>query len=339
MSERVTDEHLEAIATEWYFERLEGFTPQRARAFADWSAADARHAAAFARVEHTLALLDALPTVRPRVERALASDRALPAASRTRGRWIPWAAAAMLAIGLAAWSWRAVPPDVVAHVATRAAEERRTQFEDGSVVDLNAATEIEVRYRPDERRVDLHRGEAHFEVAPDPGRPFLVRAHGVTVRAVGTAFSVRLAGERVEVIVTEGRVAVEQEARGESAPRAATLSAPTLVGAGEQATVALNQPARAPTVAPVPAEALEQLRAWQAPVVTFVNAPLREVVARINRRSAAPILIEDPTLADRLMGGSIALDQVDSFLRLLEHSGEMIAERRASGEIVIRRAR
>jgi transmembrane sensor len=57
--------------------------------------------------------------------------------------------------------------------------------------------------------VVLERGEAHFQVAKNPARPFVVVARGVEIRAVGTAFSVGLESTRVEVLVTEGQVAVE----------------------------------------------------------------------------------------------------------------------------------
>ena len=64
----------------------------------------------------------------------------------------------------------------------------------------------------DRRLVELQRGEALFEVAHDPKRPFEVTANRVTSRAVGTKFSVRLyEDERVETVVAEGRVLVLRE--------------------------------------------------------------------------------------------------------------------------------
>lgn len=339
---------LEEVATDWVFERADGFTPERSRAFEVWLAQDSRHAAAVARVEHTLSLLDGLPPHRQRLEQRVATLETQPDgifADRKRSRR-SWAAAlgglaAALAIGFTIFSARDSGQAAELTLATTATQERRVALEDGSALDLNAGTELHVRLDDHERRVELRQGEAHFQVAPDAARPFVVHAGGVAVRAVGTAFNVRLLSGTVEVIVTEGRVAmgarqdIDQPAHG----TATDSPAIALVAAGEQARVARTAASARPEVRPVDPVALAQMKAWQEPVVTFVDTPLRDVITRLNRRRAAPIVIEDATLAERRIGGSIALDQVDSFLRLLEQSDEFAIERRASGEILVRRAR
>ncbi len=88
-------------------------------------------------------------------------------------------------------------------------EPERHVLEDGSVVELNALTKLDVQYTPTERRVRLVRGEAYFIVAKNPQRPFRVSANQVTVQAVGTAFSVGLDPKELSVLVTEGKVRVE----------------------------------------------------------------------------------------------------------------------------------
>ena len=83
---------------------------------------------------------------------------------------------------------------------------------DGSIVTLNTASRIETRMNGQERTVRLLEGEAFFEVAHDATRPFRVYAgDGMTV-AVGTAFSVRLNKNAVEVVVSEGKVAYSRVA-------------------------------------------------------------------------------------------------------------------------------
>src|SRR5581483_9214616 len=93
---------------------------------------------------------------------------------------------------------------------TAAGGYERQTLADGSVVELNGNTQVQVAYSPAERRVRLVQGEAHFTVAKNKRRPFWVEAQGVSVRAVGTAFNVRLDPQRVDVLVTEGRVPVAQ---------------------------------------------------------------------------------------------------------------------------------
>ena len=76
------------------------------------------------------------------------------------------------------------------------------RLHDGSIVELNKGAQISIRYSGDERRVDLLSGEAYFEVAKNPDRPFIVSARGIDVKAVGTAFNVRLHNDSLEVLVT-----------------------------------------------------------------------------------------------------------------------------------------
>ncbi len=60
------------------------------------------------------------------------------------------------------------------------------------------------------RQIFLRKGEAHFQVAHDRTRPFLVHAGDAVVRAVGTEFEVRLRNDQhVDVVVNEGRVEVQ----------------------------------------------------------------------------------------------------------------------------------
>ena len=74
-------------------------------------------------------------------------------------------------------------------------------------------------------------------------------------------------------------------------------------------------------------------------MVSFSDVPLREVVAQFNRRNELQILIMEPDLAERKIGGTFALDQAEAFVRLLEQDGEVASERRGNNEIVLRRAR
>jgi transmembrane sensor len=78
---------------------------------------------------------------------------------------------------------------------------------DGSLVELKEGSRIAVDFSAEQRQVRLV-GEAHFQVARDAARPFVVNAQGVMVRAVGTAFSVRVDSDEVQVLVTHGSVHV-----------------------------------------------------------------------------------------------------------------------------------
>ncbi len=325
-------------AAAWLCEREAGFGPGRAEAFAAWRAEDSRHAAAVSRVERALALLDELPQVRGALEARVGGLAPAPVVAGPR-RWferpVAWAsglAAALLVAGALAWRVSGpVAERAVEWYAAEVTEPRRVTLDDGSVVDLNAGSRLAVAFSAAARRVTLEAGEAHFEVRRDPARPFVVAAGGVAVRAVGTAFNVRLVAETVDVLVVEGRVEVASVAPAPSVPVA---PAPQLV-AGERLQLARAAPSRVPPVEKIAPESIRALLAWQEPLTTFSDAPLREVVERFNRRNALQIVLGDPAIGDRRIGGVIALDQVENFVRLLEQDGDLVADRSRPEAIVL----
>lgn len=242
-------------------------------------------------------------------------------------------------VGLGIWTgvqrWR--EPVVVTEVGGF----RRYELPDGSVATLNTDSRIEVGYTESERRVALVRGEAHFEVMKDKVHPFIVSAGGVDVRAVGTAFNVRYRAEGVEVMVTEGKVAVA----GPEAPKAVTqgdvtpvkgeAAEPLYLIAGERTVVSLapDQPP-APVVTVAPSE-IKQALAWQERRLEFEETPLALMVEEINRYNRTKLVIADPRLAGRTFGGSFPSGDYEAFVRLLEQNFGVVAERR-SDEIRLR---
>ena len=142
-------------------------------------------------------------------------------------------------------------PSPETRYATTTAGYERARLDDGSTLELNAASAVRVQFTAAERRVKLESGEAHFAVAHDTARPFIVSAGGIAVRAVGTAFNVRYAtGGDIEVTVTEGKVAVSGVERVD--PNA--LSAAIFVSAGQR--IVLPHHAPPPTVEQVDPAAL-----------------------------------------------------------------------------------
>ena len=176
---------------------------------------------------------------------------------------------------------------------TGAAEQRTVRLPDGSTVELNARSRIELHFTTHERAVDLIEGQAMFSAARDPGRPFIVHSDAVDVRAVGTRFDVYRKNSGTIVTVIEGRVAIGAD----SLPAAKQPASPVLVSAGEQA-VATSQP-------PVHAYRTNVLAAtaWTEGKLVFDSAPLREVVAEFNRIGSRRLTIEDDSLLDLHLSG------------------------------------
>ena len=337
---------IEDAAITWLTERDDGFSPAREREFAQWLRADPRHAATVARLEQTLGLLGELPEFRSEINTAFdraalvvafppatAEQPTLAPAPRRWSRTFAWAGlAAALALG-SFLGWHALRPPATIHYTTTVAGYERARLDDGSTLELNAASAARVQFTAAERRVELTNGEAHFAVAHDTARPFIVNAGGIAVRAVGTAFNVRYTDAgAIEVTVTEGKVRV-----GQSGPASSSAESAPLVSAGQR--MVLPRHAPPPTVEQVDPAALRAALAWQSRLADFAEAPLADVIARFNTRSRIQLFLADETLADRRIGGTFALDESEAFVRLLERDGEIIGERRGETEIHLRRAR
>lgn len=344
-------DEIEELAAEWLVRREEGLAPDAARAFAAWQGADPRHAAAVARLERALGLMARMPEARDALQapvvpfpispRAAFAPPSEPVPAPRRGLRAAFAAtglAAALALAAATWWPRAGALPSPRAYATSAGGFERAVLEDGSVVELNGNSELRVDLRAAVRRVTLVRGEAHFSVAPDAARPFLVAAGAVSVRAVGTAFYVRLAAESVEVLVTEGRVALARPAAGPSLAAPATIVAAheriVVPAAGGTGAAVLGTP----VVERVAPEVVRAALAWQERRLVFAETPLREVVAQFNRRNRLQLIVADPALAARSIGGTFAADNAEGFVRLLESGGAVTVERRGEFELVLRPA-
>jgi transmembrane sensor len=327
-------DHLEQTAARWVVRLERGLTAAEQDEFIDWLTADPRHGDELNAQKAGWSRLNLLADWRPEHGAQPNCDLLAPPPARAR-RWrgVLGAAtltlAAALALGFFLGGGRSGTPRPSDRATPIALIEQRT-LEDGSVVTLNRGAEIAVHYTAHERRVELRRGEAHFEVAKHPTRPFIVAAEAVDVRAVGTAFKVRLDRSAVEVLVTEGRVGVTP---GNSAPGGGV---PLQLAAGERTVVSLVQPVE-PRVTVVSPEEQAVSLAWQPRLLEFNNTPLAAIVAEFNRANA-PIRLElaDVELEHRLLNAAIRSDNVEGFVRLLE-AGFGVRAKRTGNLIVLQR--
>jgi transmembrane sensor len=86
-------------------------------------------------------------------------------------------------------------------------------------------------------------------------------------------------------------------------------------------------------------EVVRETLSWQERRLVFAETPLRDVVAEFNRRNRLQLVLDDPALAARPVGGTFAADNVEAFLRLLETTGAVVVDRRDPAAVVLRPAR
>ena len=222
----------------------------------------------------------------------------------------------------------AVPP--IAAVSTVVVAPETRTLADGSIVELRPGAAIRVEYGPSSRRVVLLAGEVHFQVTKDAARPFVVVASGVEVRAVGTAFSVDLGKRAVDVLVTEGRVAVTSPpATEEAAPAVA------MVDAGQGTTVSIEV-AGAAAVRSVPSGERRERLNWRIPLLEFSGTPLAEAIPMFNRHGRRHLVL-DPALGRLQLSGTLRADDTDSLFILLRNEFGIIAAPGSAGHTELRR--
>jgi transmembrane sensor len=246
---------------------------------------------------------------------------------RRRGKWTALAAAVVAAAGL---GWWLLPALIGGQTYTTAIGEQRTvKLADGSMVLLNTASRLEVRFAEGRRALELVSGEALFTVARDPARPFRVRAGGTIVEAVGTQFGVyrHAAGTRVSVL--EGTVQVSADSQLHTSPGIAEPASARLT-AGEAASIA-------PDGRLIDRRRLDPAKAvaWQQRRLVFEDETLAAIVAEFNRYNVAPrIHVLDEAAGARRFSGTFDADAPETMVNTLV-GDETLAVARTQDRITI----
>lgn len=355
VGERRDQDTIDREASRWLArQRLMSASERDAEEFVAWQAADPRHAAAFARMRRTLdeiASLRSLAELEPldadapvedadaislRAHRvgAETKDRARHGTrSRRRIAGAIAAMAAMVAVLVAMPYWW--KPASVLDVATAVAQVRTLDLPDGSRVTLGGDSRIVANFGDGVRSVRLEAGQAFFEVARDPARPFVVEAGDTRVRVVGTRFDVGYGVDRVRVTVEQGTVEVREPAPILAEPARHVLHGGERIETREtSALLALRAPA------PAKIHAVEgPVAAWRDGQLVYDGARLADVVADLNRYYRPGVRLTDAALGDERVAAAFRVDDVDAFLDNLPAALAVTVDRQPDGLVVIGRRR
>lgn len=293
------DDHTDEIgmrAAEWVA-RLDGapLSDAEVRALRSWIEEAPDHRAAFDEARSTwreLLLLrhdpgplrDVLPAPRPST------------GARRRVRIGAVIGLLMLAGGAARYQFGDFRLLATADYRTGPGELQTVELADGSMIELGPSSAIAVAFDDAERRITFLAGEIFVAAAPRAGRetrPFVVEAAGGTTTALGTQFVIEEAGTGADVLAVEHRIEVALQQGGER--QGVVLSPGQEVGY-----------ARATGMGEVRTRDVEAATAWRRGLLVFNGAPLRDVVATLNRYRRGRILILDDALAHRRVSGVFA---------------------------------
>lgn len=337
------DEEVLTQAGEWLLElQSPNVSVERIVLWQQWLARSEQHARAFDELHRTWRFSD----------RLLECDRAAlpwPTAAELdseemRTRQTQWrrfalsaaAALAVVAVGLGLLFY---PASDGQQIATATGEHRELTLPDGSHISIGADSRLLVNYEPSRRSIELLHGEAYFEVAKDSARPFEVKAGTMSVTALGTAFNVRLNGNRIVVGVAEGTVRVAPErntllsriglANDIDPARTTRLEmGHRLVAEPQTSSIAKVDPISPPSVA-----------GWRRGRLEYVGDPLAVVVADLNRYSTQPIVIDDSAIATLRVTASVSESNIMGWLRTLPSSFPVELVAQEDGAVALRKRR
>jgi transmembrane sensor len=298
----------------------------------EWQARSRQHRLAFERCTDIwqdvagLTLSDAYAT-----SKAASAAADVPAQGwrPARGRWALAVVLASTLIGTLVSSqyWRSGST-----YAAGVGEQQQVLLDDGTRMSLNTDTRVRVDLDSSTRKVIILNGEALFEVAKDPRRPFVVRAAGSELTALGTVFSVRLmpsgdrSGDELAVTLIEGQVSVGSKADGD-ANRVAPAK-PLLMKPGERVRIA-RAPGSLTPVVRVDRPRVDQAVAWKRSEASFDNTSLADAVAEMNRYSRTPIvLVNVEAVVDRRISGVYRTGDNAGFARAMAASHGLTLQNR-----------
>lgn len=248
-----------------------------------WLAADPAHARAFEIATEAWEIGGSIRSAAvPRM-----ADPFMEVSSRTRvgTRHLAMAAAVLIVlVGALFYLKQQTTP-----ISTAVGEQRMLTLTDGTRIFLNTDTRLFVREDASQRRVQLESGEALFDVAKDPHRPFVVTAGDQEVVAHGTAFVVRRDTQKLTVTLMEGKVTVS--------PVSEQARAETVLAPGQRLTLASPKPPQ------LDEPAIEEVTAWRRGEVILDKTRLQDAVAEMNRYNAVKLVIDDPQAADIRVSG------------------------------------
>lgn len=230
----------------------------------------------------------------------------------------------LLSVTVALTSWVIHRPDIHTNgiYGTTVGQQQTLVLADGSTVQLNTDSQIQVDYSQQLRKIRLLRGEAHFDVKHNPNRPFEVFAGTGMVKAVGTAFSVYLKDNIVKVTVTEGLIdlaAVELEPDRTVPADKPRVDGLDSLNAGQTATFS-NVTRTIATKDLLPEQELQRLMSWRDGYLVFAGDPLGDVVAEVGRYTPLTIEIASPELESLPVGGRFKVGDLNAIFDVLESS-------------------
>jgi len=289
-------------AAQWFVRLQEpAVDVEERRRFERWLNEHPQHRDEYQLLEGLWTAADLLPAARLQ---ALCETPPARGKRRPLVRYAVAAGVLAMAVGLGVFSQFNQPAIYSAEFATAPGERQQVALPDGSVIDLNSRSRVQVRYEQDRRRIELTQGEAMFSVEHDSDRPFVVEAGSGKVTVTGTRFDVRRGAAETRVVVEQGTVKVQGRDAADNDFISLTAGQGTRVDTrGKVATAYAVNPA--------------ELTAWRSGKLVFNNASLRDVAEEVSRYREKPLTVSNDKVGNLRLTSVFKSDNTDALLKAL----------------------
>ncbi|EJN31536.1 Fe2+-dicitrate sensor, membrane component [Pseudomonas sp. GM78] len=271
------------------------------RQFESWLDEHPQHRSEFQLLQGLWTAADLVPAARLR---ALCEEAPSRRKRRPMLRYAVAASVLAVAVGLGLFNSLKQPSPYTAEFFTALGERRQVALPDGSVVDLDSRSRIQVRFEKNRRAIELSEGEAMFSVQHDSNRPFVVEAGSGKVTVTGTRFDVRRGSTETRVVVEQGTVKVQGRSAADNDFVSLTAGLGTQVDAqGKVAAAYAVNPA--------------ELTAWRNGKLVFNNASLADVAEQVSRYRDKPLKVGNAAVGNLRLTSVFKSDNTDALLKAL----------------------
>ena len=309
---------IEARAADWLQRKsFWNWSAENQAALDAWLSESMAHRIAFWRLNAGFSRTGRLAALRPSQTEAAAQRKIFPTFAKFAAAF-----AVITALGLGGAFYGLQPRDRT--YETQIGGHETIAFGDGTRIELNTATVVRTRMTTKERMVWLEKGEAFFQVRHDPAHPFMVMAGNRRITDLGTKFSVRSEGARLEVAVVQGSVRFSRA--GSANDLQSAMLTPGDVAVATPSSMMVTKKS---------VGAIGNQLGWRSGLLVFRHVALAEAVSEFNRYNRTK-LVADPAVAATKIYGVFREDNIEDFTSLAQVVLGLHVSRRGN-EILITR--
>ena len=276
--------NIDEQATYWYACNKEGLLYREKKVFDAWIKENPKHKEAFEKIQKIEKICNSFDD---EYRNSLTKDILNSTKStKTTEKFKYFSAAAVFILAISTGIFKVYDtyiPNYENSLITQTEIIKSFSLPDGSILALDAKTNIKMKFYNDERKIDLLEGQVMFDIAKDQNRPFKIKSNAIEIEVLGTSFEVRNKNKETQVKVAHGTVKVSYINGTSNMPRLISL-----LNKGDELKV--NDFGK---ILVLKSTVVDNIALWQNNRIFFDNVSLKEAVLELSKYIKNEIKIQD----------------------------------------------